>query len=652
MKNKLCKALFLGVCLFGGTVVSAQKSKELRGDKSFDYYEYINVIEVFEKIVAKGYLNVNVLSKLADAYYFKGDFDQAKENYARLFAFAEQEKIQLPSEYYYRYSQSLRAVKDYVLADKYMETFVAREQSESRAILFQEQQDHYVEAYFNGVKKYEVQPISINSEYSDFGAAFLEDNFVYTSARHTTESSKTNKWNGEATTHIYQAKVTEEGVFEEPKLWEKISSSKVNDASAVFNKEGTVMYFTRNNFEKGRKVHNKDLSILLKIYQAKKLADGSWGEIKELPFNSDDFNTAHPALSLDENWLYFSSDRPGSKGYGDLYRVAILEEGTFGEPENLGDRINTEGRETFPFISPDNYLYFSSDGRPGLGGLDVYRAKINADNSFERVMNVPAPINSPRDDFAFYVGKDNKKGFVSSNRIEGTGADDIYFFQVVDCKQKIETYVYDSSTQLPIENAKVTLLDAMYQTIGEIAMDSLGKGSSDLLDCNQRVRIQVQADGFLTKEMFAVIGRDFDGVYKVNIGLDPIVEKIGEDDDLFKKLKLDPIYFDFDKATIRPDAKVELAKVVEALLQFDRMKIDIRSHTDSRGPDAYNLKLSDRRAKATRDWIVEQGIAPERVTAKGYGETELINDCKNGVPCSKEKHQENRRSEFIILAIE
>lgn len=653
--RKIVKSIFAITSLFFiSSAGFAQSGKERQGDSRFELYEYVNAIEIYEKIAEKGFKSINTLSKLADAYYFNAKFADANKWYTELFNYANETGENLPSEYYYRYSQTLKSMQDYESADHYMDLFSEIEERDHRARLFQDNKTTYLKDITNRVQRYELQPLSINSEYSDYGSSISGDNLIFASARETenTRDGKLHKWTNEAYTSLYSTTIGSDGSFTEPVILPIESVSKVNEASAVFTKDGNTMYFTRNNVVNGKKRHNADYSILLKLYKAtKNQQDGSWTSVEELPFNSDNFNTAHPALSPDEKWLYFASDREGTIGNSDLFKVAIYEDGTYSEPENLGAKINTEGRETFPFVSTDGFLYYSTDGRPGLGGLDVFMAKLNFDGSFGGIINVGAPLNSPEDDFAFYIDQKNRKGFISSNRQEGVGGDDIYFFQVVDCKQVIKGYVYDKSTGQRIANANITLYDNTYNVLETITSDQDGNYQTMTLDCDQKFRVKVEALDYHTTEESVVLGRVFNDVQELNIGLEPVEEIIEQDDDLFKKLNLDPIYFDFDKSAIRPDAAVELAKVVEVLKMYPQIKVDVRSHTDSRGSDAYNLKLSDRRAKSTVKWMIDNGIEEDRVSGKGYGETELVNKCKNNVPCSIEMHQENRRSEFIILEI-
>ncbi|MGL4582056.1 MAG: OmpA family protein, partial [Flavobacterium sp.] len=428
--------------------------------------------------------------------------------------------------------------------------------------------------------------------------------------------------------------------------------SRVNEATAVFTEDGKTMYFTRNNTtSSGKRKLNKDRVALLKIYRATLSDDNHWVNIEDLPFNSDNFSSANPALTPDGKWLYFSSDREGTLGQSDIFRVAVFDNGGFGEVENLGNKVNTEGRETFPFISKEWVLFFSSDGHPGLGGLDVFATKLNKDGSVGEVINMGAPINSSADDFAISIDTETNTGFVSSNRAQGKGGDDIYSFVEKKCFQTIEGLVLDMDTKDFLSSAKITVFDSNFETIQEHTTDSKGFFKLENLSCNEKYRLRIEQTDYNTDEIIISL-TDVNGyVTRKDITLEKTEKPLEKNDDLFKILNLRPIYFDFDKAEITSVAAMEIMKVVEVLKLYPSMKIDVRSHTDSRGNDAYNLKLSDRRAKATVNWIMAQGIDPSQVKGEGYGETQLLNHCENGVDCSDIEHQFNRRSEFIILEL-
>ncbi|MEK6492758.1 OmpA family protein [Myroides odoratimimus] len=653
MRKQLLKTGLLSIALFAlSTSVQAQRVAEKKADKEYEKLAYIDAIKIYERMAKKGYINGDILMKLADSYYFNGKLLDANKWYTELFngEYDDKGTVKIPSEYYYRYAQTLKAAEQYDASKKVMEQFVTLEKEDSRAKLYIANKD-YLNTIENKVTRYELVHANINTPYSDYGASVVEDQLIFTSARPSDKlsSKKLHEWTNESFTTLYSSTILADGKLGEPVVYAPELSSKVNDATAVFTKDGKTMFFTRNNSNlKGKRKNNKKNSSLLKIFSATKQANGTWGDIRELPINSDNFNTAHPALTPDNEWLYFSSDREGSEGQSDIFRVALYPNHVYGGVENIGNKVNTAGRETFPFISSDNYLFFASDGHPGLGGLDIFSAKLEKNGVIGEVVNLGAPINSPFDDFSIYINRETNAGYVSSNRPEGLGGDDIYSFIQKACLEHIVGTVYDVKTKKGIPNATVVISDGLYEKSKTIQTDEQGRYSSETLDCSDKYRIKAEAPEYSTVEL-VFAAADVTGDKEVNIGLDKSYETIGINDDLFKKLKLQPIYFDFDQSFIRRDAAIELMKVVEVMREYPAMKIDVRSHTDSRGNDTYNLALSDRRVKATIKWMISQGIEPNRLTGRGYGESQLQNRCSNGVPCSEADHQLNRRSEFIII---
>lgn len=654
MKNRIIKIGFWGALLLGLSMsMYAQPSSVKKADKEFDKYAYVDAIKVFERIADKGYLSTSVLTKLGDSYYFNGKLADANKWYDLLFNgdYADKDLSKLSPEYYYRYAQTQKAIGDTAGANKSLGEFAELEKNDSRAKLFEANKNTYLKDIEKMSNRYEIKDLVINTEYSDYGAAIYENKLVFTSARPSSEfDNPIHDWTNESYTSIFESEINSDGTFSDPKIISKsIDSKAANESTAIFTKDGNTMYFTRNNSSiKGKKKFNATNSSLLKLYKSSKLEDGTWGDVKELPFNSDNYNCAHPALTPDEKWLYFVSDQEGTFGQSDIFRVAIYDKDMYGNVENVGDKINTSGRETFPFISSDNIFYFASDGNPGLGGLDVFMSKLNVDGSFGPVVNMGEPINSAFDDFSIFIDGKTHKGFVSSNRPGGKGGDDIYFFLQRVCKQVVGGTVFDQTTNKAIANAKVTILNENYKQIATTQTDENGKYQLDDINCGAKYRIKTEVPNHLTKEELVYL--DYSpGLKTFNVELEPTEVSVGVNDDLFKTLKLEPIYFDFDKSNIRKDASVELAKIVEVMKEYPTMKIDVRSHTDSRGNAAYNLKLSDRRAKSTVAWIIAQGIDASRISGNGYGETQLLNKCRKGVPCTEAEQQLNRRSEFIIL---
>ncbi|MDO5858309.1 OmpA family protein [Myroides odoratimimus] len=652
MRKEILWSIFLLMSLG----VYGQKVIEKKADKIYEVQAYVNAIKIYEKLASKGYMNADILKKLGNSYYFNGKLIEANRWYKELFEGEYQDKAKeiIPSEYYYRYAQTLRSIQDYEKSNQMMEVFSVLEKQDSRARLFTSTKDSYLEDIEKNSNGFELTNLSINSPYSDFGAAIWRNQFVYTSARETEYKTgkELHEWTNESYTALFRSRMNPDGTYEESHRLLPGMDARVNEATAVFTDDGKTMYFTRNNTTaNGKRKLNKNRTALLKIYKATLLENNQWGDIVDLPFNSDDYSTANPALSPDEKWLYFSSDREGTVGQSDIFRVPIYENGDFGRVENLGTKINTEGRETFPFISKDWVLFFSSDGHPGLGGLDVFAVQIYPDGSLGEIKNMGAPINSSADDFGMYIDTEKNQGYVSSNRAKGVGGDDIYLFTKKPCYQVVKGKVLDIDTNELLAHAKITVYDHAYQKIQEVQADENGNYRIDNLLCGEKYRLKTEILDYNTEEKIIHLTKEANLVVNTNIALEKTEKPISKDDDLFNILSLEPIYFDFDKITIRPDAAIELMKVVEVLNLYPSMKIDVRSHTDSRGNNQYNLKLSDRRAKATVKWLISKGINSKQVSGEGYGSTQLLNHCSKDVNCSEREHQINRRSEFIVIEL-
>lgn len=643
IKQIIC-ILFLGLTVLK---ISAQNSNQNKADKDYIQYAYVDAIATYEKVAEKGYKDEKMFQRLGNSYYFNGELTKAVKWYDELFAMnTEQEP-----EYYYRYAQALKAKGDYTAADKILEAFTEKVKTDKRGILF-ENNKNYLEKIKSNSGRFEIADAGINSTQTDYGTSFLGNKIVFASARDTGGVvKKTFKWTNKIFTNLYEAELKADGTIGKPERFEKKINSKFNESTPVFTKDGKTMYFTRNNFLDGKRGRNGQKVTLLKLYKAD-FVNGKWQNISELPFNSDQYSTAHPTLSNDETILYFASDMPGTLGQSDLYKVAINSDGSFAKPENLGKTINTEGRETFPFISGDNELYFASDGQPGLGGLDVYVSKINNDGTFSEAQNIGAPINGKQDDFAFVIDSKNRNGFFSSNREGGIGNDDIYRFTEIKkilCQQILKGTTADLETGKTIENAKVTLLDANFNIKDQVVSDANGIYKF-AVDCAKNYYVKAEKQDYETKEA-AVTIKEQTGETNLDIMLEKRNKPINVGTDLAKTLDIPIIYFDLDKSVIRKDAAFELEKILVVMQQYPKMKIDVRSHTDSRQTVKYNMALSDKRAKSTVQWLIKNGIASDRLTGKGFGESQLVNKCSDGVPCTEKEHQQNRRSEFIITSM-
>jgi len=647
------RLLTFSVALLSSTsLLFAQPEKELeKANEMYKNFSYVDAIKIYERIAQKGFVNQEMLQSLGNAYYYNAEYKKALPWYEQLF---QEGKYKVKPEYYYRYAQTLKSVGDYTQSDKMMAKFVElTNANDTRAALFEENKD-YQTVIKNNSGRFQLNNASINTENSEYGTALYGDKIVFAGATDARKAKRgVSQWTGESFYDLYEAEHFDQKLGSRKPFSSSINT-QFNESTPVFTKDGNTMYFTRNNYVNRKLGSDIENTILLKILRATKDKNGNWGDIVEVPFNSDQYNVAHPALSPDEKYLYFASDMPGSFGNSDIFRVEILGDNQYGTPENLGNIINTAGRESFPYISKDNVLYYSSDGIPGLGGLDIFAVKFNADGSTSKPVNIGMPGNSADDDFCFVFNSDSKIGFLTSNRPGGKGKDDIYSFHedkplLFSCQKNIKGIVKDAKTKAIIANAKVILSDKVMKEVGKDQSKTDGTFTFEKVNCNDsHYYLRGEKEKYETAEVNVTVGKD-EVVYEILLNPREVAIKKGMD--LAKVFEIKEIKFDYNKADIRPDAAVELTKIVEVMREYPKMKIDIRSHTDSRGADSYNLKLSDRRAKATLEWIVKQGIDRKRLKAKGYGETRLVNGCSNGVPCTEEEHQENRRSEFIVVAM-
>ncbi len=643
------KITLLLVLLFVVVNIYAQESKVEKADKKFNQYAFVDARKIYLEVAEKGYESADLFQKIADSYYFNGEYGKAEEWYNKL---VTNYKDEIRPEYFFRFSQTLRSMKKYDRADEMMRTFNELSKDDVRGELFEEE-PNYLRNIEYIKSTYVIENIrSLNSRYSDFAPTEYEGNLIFASSRDTGGATKKiHKWNNEPFLDLYQTKKKADSEdYKLPTAFSTNLNSKFHESTTTFTKDGNTVYFTRNNYTNGTYRKSKTGTNKLKIYRSQKV-EGKWTVAEEMPFNSDEYSTAHPTLNADDTKLYFASDMDGTVGLSDIWVVDIDSNGAVSEPLNLGRPVNTEGRETFPFMSTSGVLYFASDGHPGLGGLDVFATtpRSSAERT-EKIDNVGVPINSSYDDFTFILNDDTRVGYFASNRKEGMGSDDIYRFvkEEVPCVITLKGKVLNEDSQETIEDATVSLIDQNGEVLNTVTTTSEGTYSFNEVACEMTYIVRAGKELYTTSEEIVKL-LDEPGTVSTDLKIGLLQKKVEVGDDLSLVLDLNPIYFDFDKAYIRKDAALELEKVISVMKQYPNMIIETRSHTDSRGDDTYNLGLSQRRAKSTVEFIVSQGIDGSRITGEGYGEKELVNECANGVTCSEAQHELNRRSEFIVI---
>ncbi|NER16279.1 OmpA family protein [Spongiivirga citrea] len=642
-------SLVCGIICLGQAMGQSEKANE-----SYKSYDYQKAIKLYtNQIDDDTNVDVNILEKLANSYYFNADFNNAEEWYRKLF---DKGNAEVASESYFRFSQSLKANKKYVEADKWMERFVQSEPNDSRAKRFVETKNYLEKIAENG-GRFTLEPQSFNTNNNDFAPSFYGENLLVSSGGSLIGFQvKKHLWNNETLYDLYEVVPNKQDEIKKSRRKKlKGINTRLHESSSVVTKDGNTMYFTRNNLYDGKKGEDSDGNTLLKLYKATKNENGKWDAITPLPFNSETFSTGHPALSDDEKTLYFTSDRPGGVGSSDIYRVSIKDNNSYGDIENLGPTVNTEGRESFPFVTKSNKLFFASDGFYGLGGLDVFVTDLDQITITENnalVYNVGEPINSPKDDFSFIINEDTNMGYFASNRDGGQGGDDIYGFVrtgeiETTCDGGINGLAFETHFQKPLSGATLKLINAKGEEVASTISDAQGKFTFDASCANEAYKIVGSKEGHKSGESSFSLSRENN---RPDVQVDLLELPPYKGEDIAKLLNLRPIYFALNKAAIRKSEVPELMKVLNYMKENPTVKIEIRSHTDSRGSDSYNLKLSDRRAKSTAKWIVDQGIPADRISGKGFGESQLLNQCSNGVKCNDATHEENRRSEFIVVS--
>ena len=624
----------------------AQERLVSKGNEKYEEYSFSPAIDIYKKVLDKGFVSAEVLKKLGNAYYYNADYQEAAVAFQRL---TEEFPQEMTAEDYFKYAQALKSLGKYPLSDTIMDKFFAITADGRGTNKIESKEDYLAEIEKNS-GRYEMAPFPHNTVYSEFAPSFYREGLIFSSDRDTGNFARyRHTWNAKDFLDLYRVGSDSISRDNVTKLGENINT-RLHESTSVTTKNGQTLYFTRNNFVEGKSVKDDQGMVRLRIFRAQ-WRDGIWTDIEDLPFNSDSYSVANPALSPDEKTLYFVSDMPGTFGASDIFMVTINDDGTFGSPTNLGPNINTSARETFPFVTSGEILYFSSDGHPGLGGLDIFGSKIKRQDFTGNVMNIGRPANSPFDDFTYIINEETRRGYLASNRESGLGADDIYTFLetrplVFDCIQKVTGTVRDKISNEVLVGATVKVIDENNEEIMTTITDSDGQYRLEL-DCNQGNFVRALMEGYTPFEEYIGVS---DGKPKIiDFYLERDLVTAGFGDDLAKLLQLSTIYFDFDKYNIRKDSEIEVQKVIAAMEKYPSLKIKVNSHTDSRGPASYNLWLSQKRAESTVDYMVSKGIARDRLVSEGFGESKLLNECADGVPCSSEKHDLNRRSEFIIF---
>ena len=746
-KNKF--SLFLLFILFSTSIFS-QTLRLKRANKLYSDYNFTEAAVLFQKLEKKDKYKLYATVMLGLCYKNTGQYTLASEWYKK----AVDLDPEIDPELIYDFALSLRSAEKYKESEVWMKVFQERKKGtdDIRAKDFASR-PNFIQKIKDKPVQFRVNNLMINSPNSDFGPAYFgAKKFVFTSAKEDFKigPKRIYVWNNQPYLNIYKGNRDEtNGNINDVQLWDKNVNTVFHDGPGNFTPNLKYFYFTRNNFYKNKEKKSKKGVNNLKIYfDELNTKDSTYGKTREVFINNDEYSVGHPCINPDGKTIYFTSDMPGGFGGTDIYMAEILSDGNIGKPENLGPTINTESNEMFPFMHLSGLFFFSSNGRTGLGGLDIFVSRYKS-GKFAESENVGEPVNGPMDDFGFIMNEVQSQGYFASNRAGGRGDDDIYSFvmirpferivllkgiatnkrggailpktavtlfndknEAIDdtisdekgeylflveedndyflvgkkdkfndgtnktstkemgekkeviCDLELEMDVFalyglitDSETKEPLDSATVTIFDQNKNQILKITTAKPGDFYKELttskLNDKLDYTIKLFRFGYVPKTVSYKKVIDKPGKISMHQEMDFTMEKFSVGSDLMKVLEINPIYYDLDKYFIRKDAAIELDKIVALLKEYPKMELDIRSHTDCRSKAEYNRVLSNNRYLSAKEYIgsrVRNGR--ERLTGRGYGESQLLNNCACEPPieskCSNAEHQLNRRTEFIV----
>ncbi|MFY0653955.1 MAG: OmpA family protein [Cyclobacteriaceae bacterium] len=706
--------------------------EERRGDKHYYNFAFSTALGYYQDALEADSTNQILKLKIADCYKMLNDYISANDWYRK--GLTEHGQNDVAPIFKLHYAEALSTEQKYDEATEWYEEFLGNVGTDRRS---QRKIDGYknMGQFYKDSVYYNIKPVSINSVGLDFSPMWFDKGVLFVSSRTDKPFAKSVfTWDQSSYLDLYYADAKEDGDLSEPRVFHKKVNSKYHEGPLSFYNDQNNVVFTRNNYFKGKAKTSTDGITKLKLYfadraKSDKGKEDDWVNIRPFEFNNDEYSIGHPSINNDGDKMFFSSDMPGGYGETDIY-VTYFKNGSWGQPQNLGPEVNTEGKEMFPYANGD-YLYFSSDGLEGLGGLDLFRATLDNLDQVTECHNLGYPMSSSFDDFSLIITEDDHYGYFSTNR-DDTVYDNIYYF-VYDKPGEIivRGKVINNHDSTTVSQATVRLMnndkdpiqktlsdtngnfefklnykrhykleagklgyvtintDSIYtakadeiiedrilriepphfivsikcidkdtrEPIKDAVIHCLNMEDRDLVDLNPREQIHHEFqttpgnDYHMTGFKVGYFSNSIEGHIGYDHEYDTVFYEIPmEKIELGKAIELENIYYDLDKSFIRPDAAVELDKLVKILEENPTIKIELGSHTDSRGSDSYNQRLSQRRATAAVEYIVKNGIDKGRIVAKGYGETVLVNGCSNGVECSKEDHQRNRRTEFKVTS--
>lgn len=624
MKRHISHFLLVALVLSTGcTAVRLQQA-----DEAYDLMQYPKAERLYERVLAKTE-NRGARARLAGSYRKHNALDQAHANYTVM-----EKAHELSGDTALVFGEVLLAMGQQERATDLFFRVLQQTPENGRALDLYESSLGY-KTFYADSGRFLVNRLTLPGIATAFGSIPYKNGIIVAGERELRDP-KGNPWNERSFLDLYFCASKTIVTWIEAKPLPGSINGPYHDGPAVLGQDGRTLFFTRSNYLQ-RKLQKDDRNTShLKLFRAKLDSTGKWSDLHAFTYNSEEWSTGHPALDTDGRTLYFASDRPGGYGGSDIW--SCQDKGTgWGEPMNLGPAVNTAGNELFPTIN-GNSLYFSSSAHANMGGLDIFETH-QQNGRWSDPLNMNAPINTPKDDFSFVLDSTSKAGYLSSDR---DGTDQVYSFIMPDPVFYLDGVVMDDGEKfLPHTEVRLKELET-----GEEQLFMTGpKGKFGTpLKPNTVYAIRISHGDMLTAtSTVSTKGLSKSDTLYTEIHMTPL--RIGE------AIAINNIYYDYDKYDIRPDAATELDKLVGIFTSNPNMSFELGSHTDSRGGDIYNLVLSDARANAAVNYLIQHGVDPNLITAKGYGEEVRVNQCKNGVKCTETEHQENRRTQFKVTGV-
>ncbi len=650
MKVKLLYVLLLTMtCFLLTNETLGQKLTIKVADRHFKNFAFMDAIEYYEHAYKRNKSNTYVIRQLIQCHNNIGDY-QGEEKWLRRLI----EKGNPEADDLYHYIQALKGNAKYDEAQEWLNRY-ARLYPDDERVNREISLLEYVKYLHRDPDKYTVRPVTINTSATEFGPAFYNGNIVFSSSReNSTIIKRKSQWDKQPFLNLYVSKIGRKGDLKEPKPFAPEIKSNFHEGPLSFSPNAQKMFLTQNNIFQGKLRISRKGENNLKIFVVHYFND-EWVIRNGFLFNSDEYSVGHPAIDKSGIILYYTSDMPGGYGGSDIYRSIYMDK-SWSYPLNLGPEINTEGDEGFPFIDDEGVLYFASDGHDGLGGYDIFRA-IPEGDSFTDVKNMGYPINSPRDDFSLVLNGDRTEGYFSSNRKGGKGRDDIYHMVINQIPAIIKGIVRDRVTREEVPNVRLTLFsdEAKKLSVTGSGVDGTFEFTAEK---GKDYLLKTETEGYPGSEHeVSTRGLKTDSVVFVELLIDktPEVEKdslalpepVGVEEEEGKPLQVvavEIINYDRGVSAVPSSKTSNLEQLTVMLKQYPSLEVRIASHTDSRGNDKKNMLLSMGRAQKVYEFLVANGIEPERIQYKWFGETQLLNNCSDGVKCTEKQHAVNNRT--------